>query len=186
MHEAGIYSTEPGNQEVEELVEGLIQYLRVTCNRGQRGLLAHKLTWYINQCTQEWNGKGFLKQTSVDDFARSSIFEEMWKERRDAWLHSEVPSSIVTDVSHAKFPWSKAATIEIWFPHLLGSRFLSTSLGCCFLKMFYVQAPIFSTLQILPPSKLASSGRRKILLKAWSNFVSCRFANSLQYGTKSD
>lgn len=86
MHDNNIYSLAPEFDEMQDLTNDLICFLRITCNGGQFSAIFDKLKHFVALWTRTWLDWGMLQTDKDFAILRSNEFESQLKARQTIWL----------------------------------------------------------------------------------------------------
>jgi hypothetical protein len=87
MHDNNAYSKNPTTGETTLLVDLLIAYLRVKCNKAQYGSGTNKVRRFTMHWVRRWVNDGLLILAAGDRWRRRNEFEEILKARERLWCH---------------------------------------------------------------------------------------------------
>jgi hypothetical protein len=89
MHHKSVYSLAPEFDEMQDLADYFIRYLRITCNPGQFSAIFDKLKHFVALWTRNWLDCGMLQGDGGLGLSRSNEFEYQLKSRQAIWLAQE-------------------------------------------------------------------------------------------------
>ena len=101
MHDNNAYSKDPTTDETTLLIDLLIAYLRVKCNKAQHGSGMNKVRRLTMHWTRRWINEGLLILTAGDRWRRTNEFEEILKVRERSWCHRDLGQEKVGLFHHA-------------------------------------------------------------------------------------